>query len=313
VLVRDDVSPSAWQTQSVKRGAAGPGDNRWGIWLTVRPASGNGTSWVGAGYTLQSSCSSFAVPCAGVEPRFFWFGRERDDPLAADLSITMADAPDQLVVGSLLTYTMTVANNGPAPATSVTLTDPFPAGANLVSLTASQGACVGSTTITCSLGTVPVGAQVQVTAVVTAAPVGILFNTATVAGRETDPDPANNSATQSTTVSRPACQPRPAITTAVRPGVPGTLQVTLTALTSAGAPATRLQALVFGNLANASVEIGALPPPTSGSSVFLADRPAALSFLVHRVTAGQATTVPITVVDDCGGWSTFVGGGPAAF
>ena len=37
-----------------------------------------------------------------------------------------------------------------------------------------------------------------------------------------------------------------------------------------------------------------------------------VSFTVRRVTAGQGTTVPLTVVDGCGEWSTIVGGGPSA-
>ena len=38
----------------------------------------------------------------------------------------------------------------------------------------------------------------------------------------------------------------------------------------------------------------------------------AADFTVERVTPGQATMVPFTVVDGCGEWQTFVGGGTAA-
>jgi hypothetical protein len=37
-----------------------------------------------------------------------------------------------------------------------------------------------------------------------------------------------------------------------------------------------------------------------------------LTFTVRRATAGQATTVPFAVVDGCGTWKTFVGGGTGA-
>jgi hypothetical protein len=37
------------------------------------------------------------------------------------------------------------------------------------------------------------------------------------------------------------------------------------------------------------------------------------TFVVHHATLGQATTVPLTVVDTCGSWQTFVGGGGNAF
>jgi hypothetical protein len=38
----------------------------------------------------------------------------------------------------------------------------------------------------------------------------------------------------------------------------------------------------------------------------------ALDFTVERVSPGQPTTVPFTIVDGCGEWSSFVGGGTGA-
>ena len=46
--------------------------------------------------------------------------------------------------------------------------------------------------------------------------------------------------------------------------------------------------------------------------VHIPNRPATFAFTVRRQTAGQSVTVPIVVVDLCGSWQTFVGGGPAA-
>jgi hypothetical protein len=34
--------------------------------------------------------------------------------------------------------------------------------------------------------------------------------------------------------------------------------------------------------------------------------------MIRRVTPGQATTIPLVIVDGCGEWKTFVGGGTAA-
>ena len=48
--------------------------------------------------------------------------------------------------------------------------------------------------------------------------------------------------------------------------------------------------------------IGPLPAGTTSST-----------FYVRRATAGQAVTLPVTITDSCGPWTTFVGGGPGAF
>jgi hypothetical protein len=75
VGVEDDVSPTNWQLGSAASGTNGPSDNAWGDYLAARPASGNGTSWVATGYTLQGGNTG-----AYVVPLFIWFGRQRDDP-----------------------------------------------------------------------------------------------------------------------------------------------------------------------------------------------------------------------------------------
>ena len=76
------------------------------------------------------------------------------DAGTADLSITKQDSPDPVTVGSPLTYTIGVANLGPDAGTNVTVTDTLPASVTLVSATASQGSCSGTTTVTCTLGSV---------------------------------------------------------------------------------------------------------------------------------------------------------------
>jgi len=71
----DDVSPSGFSLTNIRSGTSGPANNKWGDYLTVRPASGNGLTWVGTSYTLQGGSGD-----SSVEPRFLWFGRVRDDP-----------------------------------------------------------------------------------------------------------------------------------------------------------------------------------------------------------------------------------------
>jgi uncharacterized repeat protein (TIGR01451 family) len=117
-----------------------------------------------------------------------------------DLSVALGDAPDPVALGGDLTYTATVKNNGELQATGVTLTDALPAGASLVSVTASQGSCSGTTTLVCSLGTMGGGASATVNITVKPPAVRTINNTATVTLNETDNTTANNSATETTTV-----------------------------------------------------------------------------------------------------------------
>ena len=50
---------------------------------------------------------------------------------SADLSVTKSDSPDPVVAGQNLTYTINFTNNGPNPATSVTVSDTVPANTTL--------------------------------------------------------------------------------------------------------------------------------------------------------------------------------------
>jgi uncharacterized repeat protein (TIGR01451 family) len=120
---------------------------------------------------------------------------------SADLSITKSDSPDPVNVGSSLTYTITVKNNGPSGATGVKMTDSLPETVTFVSATPSQGSCNGTTTVTCSLGSLSNGASATVTIVVTPTQAGSLSNTASVTSTEADPNTNNNSATEPTTVN----------------------------------------------------------------------------------------------------------------
>ena len=76
-------------------------------------------------------------------------------------------------------------------------------------------------------------------------------------------------------------------------------------------PGYGLEQLTLGTLANARVTVNGAAVG-AGQSVPLGGA-ATLTFAVSRQTAGQPTTVPFTVRDRCGPWTTFVGGGPGAF
>jgi uncharacterized repeat protein (TIGR01451 family) len=119
---------------------------------------------------------------------------------AADLALTLTDAPDPVAVGGLLVYTATVNNLGPGEATGVTLTDTLPSGFMLVS--ASGGTCSGTSTLTCSLGSIGAGGSKIVSISVRPGRQGTYTNTARVSSQTTDAVSANNAASVTTRVPR---------------------------------------------------------------------------------------------------------------
>jgi len=115
---------------------------------------------------------------------------------------------------------------------------------------------------------------------------------------------------QNDDVPRP-CTPRPPIV--VQPTASGgQLQVTVTASplnTQAANPMTTIR---FWTFQNARVTLNG-QTIASGQAVPIPANTTSLSFTVARATPGQATNVPFTVVDTCGEWPTFVGGGTSGF
>ena len=119
-----------------------------------------------------------------------------------DLSITKTDTPDPVSVGVDLTYSLQAANAGPTAATGVIVTDTLPASVTFVSAVAGQGSCTQAfRKVTCNLGDLGAGGSAGVQIVVQPKKAGTISNTATVVASESDPNPANNSATATTTVT----------------------------------------------------------------------------------------------------------------
>ncbi len=117
-----------------------------------------------------------------------------------DLQVIKFDSPDPARMGGTLTYTLVVTNNGPAAATGVILTDTLPASVIFASASSTQGSCGGTNTITCSLGALNASTSATVTIVVTPTVGGSIINTASVSSDVSDPDIANNTDSESTTV-----------------------------------------------------------------------------------------------------------------
>jgi uncharacterized repeat protein (TIGR01451 family) len=94
-----------------------------------------------------------------------------------DLIVT-GSVPDSVPPGGDVNYTLTVTNNGPSPAYSVTLTDKLPSGADFVS--ATSGGTPSNGVLRFNLGILPVNGMSSVTIVVRPSGAGTLLNQASV-------------------------------------------------------------------------------------------------------------------------------------
>jgi uncharacterized delta-60 repeat protein/uncharacterized repeat protein (TIGR01451 family) len=121
----------------------------------------------------------------------------------ADLSLSKTGPPGRVPTGRNMTYSMTVANNGPDQATEVTLIDQLPASVSFVSAAPSQGTCGESAgTVTCALGSMANGAVATVDIVVRPNSAGTITNTASVSALTPDPNEINNTDSVGTSICR---------------------------------------------------------------------------------------------------------------
>jgi uncharacterized repeat protein (TIGR01451 family)/LPXTG-motif cell wall-anchored protein len=118
----------------------------------------------------------------------------------ADLSVTKSSS-STFVAGLPASYTITVTDNGPSDATAVNVTDQPPTGYTVTSATSTLGTC--DVTVTCDLGTIPIGSTVTITVAGIVDPdfVGALTNSATATSAVPDPVPTNNTATLASAVA----------------------------------------------------------------------------------------------------------------
>lgn len=125
-----------------------------------------------------------------------------------DLGVTKTSSPKPVIAGQTLTYTITLTNNGPGSllaADVVTLTDNLPAGFTATSYTAGKGSFNKTTSEWTGL-TLDNGQSTTLIIAGTVAPTltGTLSNTVSVVAPTgtNDKVPGNNSATETTPVSR---------------------------------------------------------------------------------------------------------------
>ena len=122
---------------------------------------------------------------------------DRDDATVnvgpvAELAIVKT-GPATVAAGGEVTWQLEVANNGPDPATGVTVTDTLPAGTTFVS--ASSGCAEAGGVVSCAVGALAVGerATLELTASVpTALASTTIVNAAVVRGDQIDEEPSND-------------------------------------------------------------------------------------------------------------------------
>jgi uncharacterized repeat protein (TIGR01451 family) len=155
------------------------------------------TSWAGRGGLALLAVAALAPATAHAA--------------TADLAISKSDSPDPVAENAVLTYTIGVSNAGPDTATGVKVTDQLDSQVDFISATSSQGTCDrNGRNVNCTVGTLGVAGgpyaeyseSATITITVRPKKTGQVSNTATVevGSGDTDPNGANNTATQTTTV-----------------------------------------------------------------------------------------------------------------
>jgi len=101
VFMVDQCSPN-WApltNAAFATGARGPSGNRWGDYLGAGRHAVVTTTFVGAGFALDST--------GACQPRFVWFGRERDQPGWVDASISAFDTSGTVPLPAAMTVAQT--------------------------------------------------------------------------------------------------------------------------------------------------------------------------------------------------------------
>jgi len=205
-------SPGGWSCTTPAVGAGGTiscsngsfavGNAVFTLVVSVQPSTASGTV-ISNTATISSTTSD---PNSGNESAT----ATTTISTSADLSLTKSDAPDPVVAGNNITYTITLNSSGPSNATNVALSDSVPANTTFVSLTQPGGwncttPAVGATgAINCTIASFSPGSSMftMVVAVDIATAGGTtITNTASVSASTPDSNSANNSATATTTVT----------------------------------------------------------------------------------------------------------------
>jgi hypothetical protein len=238
----------------------------------------------------------------------------------ANLSLSVGGASGGAArLAQNFSYSINVANAGPADATGVVidLGEAALQGAEFVSST-----CPGTLDRTICRGfNVPAGQSRQFTYTIKPTVVGQRTITASVDSEQNDSTPVNNTSSVTTTVTEvdppsqtAVCTPRPQVEMQTRLVGDGRMEVNLTA----GGINNAMQSINFGTAVrpvdNARVDIPSGPSAVKTNFVHpLPPNTERFTFYIRHDDPNKSTTVPFVVNDKCGAWELFVGGGRGSF
>ncbi|MCI0582614.1 MAG: DUF11 domain-containing protein, partial [Chloroflexi bacterium] len=212
------------------------------------------------------------APPSSVEVRSLFPSAPAASP--TDLVVSVSDDPDPARDEEMLTYTITVRNDGFATATGVAL-GTLPAHTTTVS---AEGCTIGGGSAQCALGSLGGGqsATRQVMVRVDSGFAGTVALTATATSTTADPEPANDSETEQTTVGRRKADLHVRLSDSADPVAPGQLLTYRIAVENLG--------------------------PNPAENVLIADHlPAGVAFVSAIVDGGHCTRFGPVVV--CAGGS----------
>jgi uncharacterized repeat protein (TIGR01451 family) len=127
----------------------------------------------------------------------------------ADLSLAMSGPSTPVSTDETVSYDLVIANNGPSPATGVTLTDALPPGSIIDSV--PLGCAEAAGTVNCTFGTLQPNDTAAVRFMLHFSTPGDYLNSAQVSAATYDPVPANNSTTFSVSATPPPAVPVPGL------------------------------------------------------------------------------------------------------
>jgi uncharacterized repeat protein (TIGR01451 family) len=116
----------------------------------------------------------------------------RTDACSADLFVSQLPVDGDVERDDVNVITIVVRNNGSSTARAVRVTEPVPAGVQLVGTTPSSGGCAGGAPVDCTFPAIAPGDSEAILVVIKAVATGSRSLTATVSSPTPDPNGANN-------------------------------------------------------------------------------------------------------------------------